>query len=227
MSISTRSFTFAHTRAASRANIVHHVSNTRCELSKLRISLSLSVLTRSNFLIKMSLELGNQSISHCRNSNTFSSSNLSNGLAGHQFSFQFFSRHTKSLRSSLNWSTLTAAWAVSFGARSSIRRCAIRRCAIRRCAIRQGDRSSFCQGGRIAFNCDRCVICLRAGEAGNTESKTGDKATGETRDHACGDDALLQVRFLLHRILLIVGGRGALLTEPTFAVVPMNHPRKE
>ena len=64
-------------RATSRANIVHHLSNTSGELSKLRIGLSLSVLTRSNLFIEMRLELGNKRIGHFRNVDTLSFRNVS------------------------------------------------------------------------------------------------------------------------------------------------------
>ena len=70
----TMSTTF---RATSRANIVHHVSNTSGELSKLCIGLSLSVLTRSNLFIKMSFELSNKRIGYFRDIDTLRLRNVS------------------------------------------------------------------------------------------------------------------------------------------------------
>ena len=64
-------------RAMSWANIVHHVSNTSCELSKFRIGFCLSVLTRSNLFIEMSFELSNKRIGHLRDIDTLRLRNVS------------------------------------------------------------------------------------------------------------------------------------------------------
>ena len=78
------------------ASFVHHLGCASCELCKLGVGLCLCVLTRCNFLVKMSFHLCSHCGNYFRDVNVLCFRNICNRLAARQLSLQLLNSDSKS-----------------------------------------------------------------------------------------------------------------------------------